>query len=313
MGGDMEGKAVAVKKPFKLNRTRLMLTLMTLPFVAFVFMFHYVPLHGWIYSFYDYVPGIPLFKNRFIGLENFQYILKDTSNIRRVLTNTFIFYFLGLLTSIIPVVLAILLSECRSRRFKKLVQTTTTLPNFISWVIVFSLAFNIFYSEGLLNRILMALGVISEPILLLASKDGVYVFQTLLAVWKGAGWGSIIYLAAITSIDQELYEAVAIDGAGRWARIKYVTLPGIVPTLIVLLLLQVSNLLSVGLEQYLVFSNNMVQRNIEVLDYYTFRVGLQNRDYSYAIAIGMLKTIISVILLFSVNKLSKRLRGETII
>jgi ABC-type polysaccharide transport system permease subunit len=286
---------------------------MALPFVIFVFMFSYVPLHGWLYSFFQYVPGIPLFKNKFIGLGNFMYMLKDMNNIKRVLTNTFIFYFFGLLTSVIPVILAILLSECRSARFKKLVQTTTTLPNFISWVIVFSLAFNIFYSDGILNRVLMFFGVITEPILLLANKEAVYIFQTLLAVWKGAGWGSIIYLAAITGIDQELYEAVAIDGAGRWDRIKNITIPGILPTLIVLLLLQISNLLSVGLEQFLVFSNNMVQRNVEVLDYYVFRVGLQNKDYAYAISIGMLKTIISVILLFSVNKLSKVFRGETII
>jgi len=301
------------KKTFKLDRRRFTLTMMAMPFVIFVFMFSYVPLHGWIYSLYEYVPGIPLFKNHYVGFDNFKYILRDMSNIKRVLTNTFIFYSLGILTSVIPVVLAILLTECGSGRFKKLVQTTTTLPNFISWVIVFSLAFNIFYSDGILNRVLMGLGVTAEPILLLASKSNVYVFQTLIAVWKGAGWGSIIYLAAITGIDQELYEAVAIDGAGRWGRIKYITLPGIAPTFIVLLLLQVSSLLSVGLEQYLVFSNNMVQRNIEVLDFYVYRVGLQNKDYAYAIAIGMLKTVISIALLFSVNKLSKRLRGESII
>ena len=301
------------KKPFKLDRTRLSLTLMALPFAVFVFMFSYIPLHGWVYSFFDYVPGIPLFKNRFIGLSNFAYLFKDVSNMKRVLSNTFIFYFFGLLTSVIPIVLAILLTECKSRRFKKLVQTTTTLPNFISWVIVFSLAYNIFYSDGILNRVLMATGATSEPILLLANKDAVYVFQTLLAVWKGAGWGSIIYLAAITGIDQELYEAVAIDGAGRWGRIRHITLPGIAPTIIVLLLLQISNLLSVGLEQFLVFSNNMVQRNIEVLDFYVYRVGILSKDYSYSIAIGMIKTIISIILLFTVNKLSKRLRGETII
>ena len=303
----------AYKKPFKLDKKKLSYTLMAIPFMVFVFMFSYVPLHGWIYALYQYIPGIPLFKNQFIRFSNFSYILKDWNNISRVLGNTLTFYGLGLLTSVIPVALAIMLTECKSARFKKLVQTTTTLPNFISWVIVFSLAFNIFYSDGILNRILMSLGLITEPILLLASKDSVYVFQTLLAVWKGAGWGSIIYLAAITSIDQELYEAVAIDGAGRWGRIRYITLPGIVPTLIVLLLLQISSLLSVGLEQYLVFSNNMVQRNIEVLDFYVFRVGLQNRDYAYAIAIGMIKTIISIALLFSVNKLSKQLRGETII
>jgi len=301
------------KKPFKLNKKRLSLTLMAIPFVVFVFMFSYVPLHGWIYSLYEYRPGIPLFKNRFIGLDNFAYILKDMNNIRRVLGNTFTFYGLGLLTSVIPVILAILLTECGSRRFRKLVQTTTTLPNFISWVIVFSLAYNIFNSQGLLNTVLMYFGIITEPILLLANRNAVYVFQTIMAVWKGAGWGSIIYLAAIAGIDQELYEAVAIDGAGRWARIRHITLPGIAPTFIVLLLLQISNILSVGLEQYLVFSNNIVQRSIEVLDYYTFRVGLVNRDYSYAIGIGMIKTVISITLLFTVNKLSKLLRGETII
>jgi len=301
------------KKPFKLNKRRLSLTLMALPFVAFVFMFSYVPLHGWIYSLYEYIPGIPLFKNRFVGLDNFAYILKDMNNIRRVLTNTLTFYGLGLLTSVIPLILAILLTECGSKGFRKLVQTTTTLPNFISWVIVFSLAYNIFYSQGLLNTLLMYFGFIEEPILLLANRDAVYVFQTLLAVWKGAGWGAIIYLAAIAGIDQELYEAVAIDGAGRWRRIWHITLPGVVPTFLVLLLLQVSNILSVGLDQYLVFSNNVVQRSIEVLDFYTFRVGLVNKDYSYAISIGMVKSVISIALLFTVNGLSKLLRGETII
>ncbi|MDR0730182.1 MAG: ABC transporter permease subunit [Treponema sp.] len=297
----------------KINKSRLSLTLMALPFVVFVFAFSYVPLHGWIYAFYDYIPGVPLFKNEFIGFDNFAYILKDIANIRRVLLNTFAFYFLGLAASVIPVILAIMLTECGSSGFKKLVQTTTTLPNFISWVIVFSLAYNMFYSEGVLNRILLGLGIIREPILLLASGDAVYLFQALLGVWKGAGWGSIIYLAAIAGIDTELYEAAAIDGAGRWGRIRHITLPGIAPTYIVLLLLQISNLLSVGLEQYLVFSNNMTQRKIEVLDFYVYRVGLANRDYSYSIGIGALKTIISVILLFSVNKLSKKVRGESII
>jgi ABC-type polysaccharide transport system permease subunit len=286
---------------------------MALPFVLFVFAFSYVPLHGWIYAFYDYIPGIPLFKNRFIGLDNFAYIIKDMSNIRRVLLNTFAFYFLGLAASVIPVILAIMLTECGSPGFKKLVQTTTTLPNFISWVIVFSLTYNILYSEGVLNRVLMGLGLTREPVLLLANSGAVYFLQTFLGIWKGAGWGSIIYLAAIAGIDTELYEAAAIDGAGRWGRIRHITLPGIAPTYIVLLLLQISNLLSVGLEQYLVFSNNMTQRKIEVLDFYVYRVGLTNRDYSYAIAIGMLKTIISIILLFSANKLSRKIRGESII
>jgi ABC-type polysaccharide transport system permease subunit len=300
-------------KTKKLNPVRLRLTLMALPFVLFVFAFSYVPLHGWIYALYNYVPGIPLFKNDFIGLDNFAYILKDLVNIKRVLFNTLAFYVLGLIATVIPVALAIMLTECKSQKFKKLVQTTTTLPNFISWVIVFSLAYNILYSDGVLNRVLMGLGITKDPILLLANADAVYLFQAFLGVWKGAGWGSIIYLAAITGIDPELYDAASVDGAGRWGRIWHITLPGIAPTYIVLLLLQISNLLSVGLEQYLVFSNNMNQRKIEVLDFYVFRVGLANRDYSYAIAIGILKTIISIALLFSVNKLSKKVRGETII
>jgi ABC-type polysaccharide transport system permease subunit len=286
---------------------------MALPFVLFVFAFSYVPLHGWIYAFYNYIPGIPLFKNEFIGFDNFAYIIKDFVNIRRVLLNTFAFYFLGLAASVVPVFLAIMLTEAGSSKFKKLVQTTTTLPNFISWVIVFSLAYNIFYSEGVLNKVLIGLGVTEKSIMLLANADAVYFFQAFLGIWKGAGWGSIIYLAAIAGIDPELYDAAAVDGAGRWGKIRHITLPGIAPTYFVLLILAISNLLSVGLEQYLVFSNNMVQRKIEVLDFYVFRVGLANRDYSYAIAIGILKTIISIILLFSANKLSRKVRGESII
>jgi ABC-type polysaccharide transport system permease subunit len=297
----------------KLNKSKLSLTLMALPFVLFVFAFSYVPLHGWFYAFFDYRPGIPLLKNQFIGFDNFKYIIQDWNNIKRVLLNTFAFYFLGLATSVIPVILAIMLTEVRSTKFKKLIQTTTTLPNFISWVIVFSLSYNIFYSEGALNRLIIGLKITKEPILLLANAKAVYIFQTLLGIWKGAGWGSIIYLAAIAGIDTELYEAAAIDGAGRWGRIRHITLPGIAPTYIVLLLLQISNLLSVGLEQFLVFSNNLTQRRLEVLDFYVYRVGIANQDYAYSIAIGMIKTIISIILLFSANRLSRKLRGENII
>jgi putative aldouronate transport system permease protein len=284
-----------------------------LPFIIFIFAFSYVPLFGWLYAFFNFKPGIPLSHSHFEGLKYFKLMLNDRYDLTRVLTNTLALSFLGILCSVFPVTLAIMITEVKSKFFKKLIQTTTTLPNFISWVIIFSIAFTIFSSDGLMNQILLKTGLAKESVNILGNVNIVWIFQTLLGLWKGLGWGSIIYIAAITGIDGELYDAAKVDGAGRFRCIRHITLPGISSTYFVLLLLSISGMLSVGFEQYFVFYNSMVADKIEVLDYYVYKLGLVTHDYSYSTAVGILKTVVSLILLFSVNKLSKKIRGNSII
>jgi len=305
----------AVRRKKRVERGRLMLTLYALPFLVLIIMFSYVPLVGWSYAFFQVRLGLPLANSKFVGLANFQYILKDLRNITQVMKNTFVFYGLQLLNSVVPVALAVMISEIPGRRYKKLVQTTTTLPNFISWVIVYSFAFSLFSNQGLINNILVSLGIIEKPYLILQNSGAVYWFQNVLTIWKNAGWSSIIYLAAITSIDGELYDAASVDGAGRVNKILHITMPGIAPTYAVLLLLSVGNMLSVGFDQYLLFDNPFTRVNIQVLDLYIYFVGLQSSapDIAYATAIGMLKTVVSVILLFTVNFISKKMRGSSLI
>ena len=300
------------KKRRPIRKEGIVLLCMAVPFILAAFAFHYVPLFGWIYAFFDYRPGIPLSKTAFVGFEHFREMLMDR-NMVRVLVNTLALSFLALLCAPIPLVLAIMISEVKNNRFKKWFQTTSTLPHYISWVIIYSLAFSMFSSEGAINTILMRLGFIDMPVNVLGNSEHAWLTQTLILLWKSIGWNAIIYLAAIVSIDNELYDAAKVDGAGRFRSIMHITVPGIMPTFIVLQLLAVSNLLSAGFEQYLVFTNVMVADRIEVLDLYVYRLGLVMNDYPYSTAVGMFKSVISIILLFLVNGLSKRIRGESIV
>lgn len=305
-------KQAAGSKTKLFRKDGIKLLLMALPFVIFTIAFSYVPLFGWIYAFFDYRPGIPLDQTPFIGLENFRNMLSDP-RMGPVLINTLALSLLSILTSPIPLLFAIMLSEVKTEWFKRLVQTVSTLPNYISWIIVFSLAFSMFSTEGAVNSIITKMGLPGAPVDVLGNFDRVWTVQTLLLLWKSVGWSAIIYLAAIVGIDAEQYDAAKVDGAGRFRMIWHITLPSIMPTFIVLLLLSVSNLLSAGFEQYLVFSNVMIADRIEVLDLYVYRLGLVTGDYSYSTAVGIFKTLISVLLLFTVNALSKKVRGQSII
>lgn len=302
------------RKGFRISQKEgLHLLLLALPFAAFVFAFSYVPLFGWVYAFIDYKPGISLMDSPFVGFKYFHILAQDWPTLVRVLRNTLAMSFLGILCAPLPAIFAIFLTEVPSTTFKKIVQTTTTIPNFVSWIIVYSLAFNIFSIEGVFNQVMLNLGIISSPTNILANEDAVWFFQTALGIWKSIGWNAIIYFAAIAGIDAELYDAASVDGAGRFQKILHVTVPGISSTFIVLLLLSASNVLSVGLDQYLVFYNSMVADKIEVIDYYVYRLGLITNDYSYATTVGILKTLVSITLLFSINCLSKKVRGYGIV
>ncbi len=301
------------KGSIKLDRDGAKLFLIALPFIVLVFMFSYVPLFGWVYSLFNYKPGIALSNTAFVGFKNFIEVAKNWVDVSRVLKNTLGLGFLNILVSPLPVIVAVLLNEVRYAKFKKVVQITTTIPNFISWVIVFGMTFSIFSSEGLLNSVLLKMNLIISPANIIGNPDIVWQFQTALSIWKGLGWNCIIYLAAIACIDEELYGAAKVDGAGRFRCMWHITVPELMPTFVVLLLLSISNILGNGFEQYFVFRNSMVQDNIEVLDLYVYRLGIVTNQYSYAITIGMLKSVVSIILLFAANNIAKKIRGQSII
>lgn len=292
---------------------RLKLFLFAIPFLIFITAFSYVPLFGWIYAFVDYKPWIPLFNSPFVGLSKFVELFKSGSDFINAITNTFIFSFIGIICTPLAAIFALLLNELRSPKFKRLVQTLTTIPNFISWIVLFSLSFAMFSSNGMVINLLIKLGILSTQTNLLGNNNAVWIFQSCLGIWKSLGWGSILYLAAISSIDCELYDAAKIDGANSFARAIHVTIPGMISTFFVLLLLAISNILNNGFDQYFVFYNPLVAQHITVLDLYTYQAAFLTNDYSLSTAIGMFKTLVSVTLLFGANHLSKLLRGETII
>jgi len=296
------------------------LFLLLLPFLILITAFSYLPLVGWRFAFFNYRPGIPLKWADFAGLKWFESIISSQARraeVVRVMKNTLAMSGLGILTSWFPVVFAIMLSEFKSNSYKKLVQTLTTVPNFISWVMVYSFAFMLFSVDaGLINRLLIDLGFIDKEINFLLSGGHIWLKMTAWGIWKSLGWGAIIYLAAISGIDQELYEAATIDGAGRWGQIWHITVPGLMPTYFVLLLLSIANLINNGMDQYFVFRNAFNQETIEVLDLYVYYVGFGKGSTSgipFATVISMLKSIISVTLLFAVNGLSRLLRKESIV
>lgn len=304
-------KNAALKQYKKKKNYKLLLWL--LPFLVFVVLFSYVPLFGWSIAFFQYTPGSSLSAENFVGLKYFRQFFMDTVDMWRVIKNTLIFAALGLVTMPLPMIFAILLNEVPHKGFSKFVQSITTFPNFISWVIVYSLAFSLFSTEGVINSILMGMGIISKPTNVLSSTSAVYWFQTCLGIWKGLGWSSIVYLAAISGIPQELYEAASVDGAGRFQQMLHVTLPGIAETFIVLLLLSIGNFISVGFDQYFIFQNPVTLKRLEVLDLYVYRLGLINKSYSYSTAIGMIKSLISLVMIFGTNQLAKKIRGNSII
>ncbi|MDQ0887933.1 putative aldouronate transport system permease protein [Paenibacillus sp. V4I9] len=299
------------------NKSKYTLFLMALPFLILAFIFSYLPLYGWIYALYDYRPGIPLADSNYVGLHWFKTMFSNEVRrleVLRVLRNTMAMSSLGILTSVLPVIFAIFLTEIRSSRFKKYVQVITTLPNFISWVLVYSFAFMLFsVDNGFLNHFLMDLGIIDRPLNILASDNHTWLTMTLWGVWKGLGWGAIMYIAAITGIDQELYEAARVDGAGRFKQMWHVTIPGLMPTFFVLLLLTIANFINNGLEQFYVFQNAINTEHIEVLDLYVYNIGMLNSNFSFSTAVSLLKSLISIFLLFFANGLSKLVRKESII
>lgn len=292
------------------------LALIVLPFIILTFLFCYLPLYGWIYAFYDYRAPLKLSQCEFVGFKWFYKLFANPTQVKQLLVvmeNTFAMSLLGMATAILPLLFAVFLNEIRVKWFKNLVQTVTTIPNFISWTLVYSVAFALFSTNGMMNTFLKNLGVIDTAVKFLDSGDHVWLSMILWSIWKNLGWDAIMYLAALSGIDQELFDAAAVDGAGRFATIRYITIPELLPTFSVLMMLRIAGFLNNGMDQYYVFQNAFNKERIQVLDLYVYNIGMTGRSLSLATAVGIMKSIVSVTLLFIVNKTSKKIRGESLI
>ncbi len=284
-----------------------------LPFLAIVAIFSYYPLYGWIYAFFDYKPPFPLTWEKFVGLKWFITMIENEVRVAQlieVLRNTFAISGISLLFSWFPMFFAVFLNEIKNTKFKRFVQTVTTFPNFISWVLVYSVAYSIFSSTGVVNIVAMKLELISEPQIFLASSEHIWFKMWLWLTWKNAGWAAIMYIAAIAGIDEEIITAAKVDGASRMQIIWHVTIPSLLPTYFVIVMLNLANFLSNGMEQFYVFQNAFNKDHIQVLDLYVYNLAMGNGGYSLSVAVSMFKSIISIVLLCVTNGISKMVRGD---
>lgn len=295
---------------------RFQLFLMMLPAIAFAFVFSYLPLYGWRYAFFEYNAGETLSMDKFVGFKWFTQLFQNAatrSDIVRVLKNTLGMSGLGIITSWLPMAFAIFLSEIKNMRFRRFVQTFTTIPNFISWVLVYAIALAMFSTDGFINTMINSVTGAGVNTNYLMGNSHMWLKMLAWGTWKGVGWSSIIYIAAISGIDQGLYEAATVDGAGRFARMWHITVPELIPTYCVLLLMSIANILSNGMEQYMVFSNPSNEAPLEVLDLYVYNLGISKGLIPLSTVIGMVKSVVSVTLLFAANGVSKAVRGESIV
>ena len=306
------GVRLKARRPW--TKRELQLFLLALVFALFVVAFCYVPLLGWSIAFIDYNPGKSLFQQKFVGLANFKLLWSSKRYLGMAVRNTLALSGLSLLTMPVPLIFAILLSELPFKRLSKLTQTISALPYFISHVLLYAVCFSLFSpTDGAVNVILRLFYGPDYTSNLLAQPDVAWRMQTFICLYKGMGYSAIMYLSAMSGIDQELYDAASVDGAGRLAKILHVTIPGIMPTFIVLLVLNIAGMLSgAGFDQYYVFQNPMVLNKLEVLDTYIYKIGLRQNNFGFATAAGMLKSLISVMLLMLANRISKLVRGSSL-
>ena len=273
------------------------------------FVFYYLPLAGWTMAFQNYKPKDGILHSQFIGLEKFKMLFSDATFLR-VIRNTLAMGVINLVvTFVTAIAFAILLNEIKSKGGKKVVQTISYLPHFLSWIVVTGILHDMLSGTGIINEVLMNTNIISQPINFFAHEKYFWPLVAFANVWKETGWNAIIYLAAITSIDPSLYEAAAIDGAGRWGKSKYVTLPGIRPTIIILLLMNVGNVLNAGFEIQYLLGNGLVQNVSQTIDIYVLKWGISQGDYAIGTAAGIFKSVVSIILIVAANQIAKR-NGE---
>ncbi len=274
--------------------------------VIYGFIFCYLPLGGWLMAFQNYKPAKGLFHSEFVGMDKFIRLFSDETFIR-VIRNTLAMGVINLVvTFVMAILFAILLNEIRQRRTKKVIQTISYLPHFLSWIIVTGILHDALSGSGIVNEILKNLNLTEHSVDFFAHPSYFWPIVAFANVWKETGWNAIIYLSAITAIDPSLYEAAAIDGAGRLAKIKHVTLPGIKSTIIILLLMNVGNVLNAGFEIQYLLGNGLVKSVSETIDIYVLKWGISQGDYAIGTAAGIFKSIVSILLIVIANQVAKR-------
>ena len=279
--------------------------LFLVPGIVYFAVFHYAPMYGIIMAFQDFRPVAGIAGSEFVGLENFR-LLFQSENFLNVFRNSLWISILRLVWGFpIPIAIAVILNEIRQKRFTKASQTILYMPHFISWVVLSGIIINMLSpAEGVVNQIIKALG--GEPIAFLQSERW---FRTVLVVsdiWKEAGWGAIVYIAAISGIDAEMFEAAKVDGVTVWQKIRYIILPSIAPTITVLFILRLGSILKNGFEQVFMLYNPMVYEVADVFETYTYRIGLQQGQFGFATAVGLFQSVVGLILVLVTNKLSAK-------
>lgn len=308
--------AVQPKKARKFRRfkNQSQLMWMSLPVLIYVMLFSYYPIWGWTMAFQNYRPAKSFAQQEWVGLKQFKFLFTDDGFLR-VLRNTIgmsaINMILGFVTAII---FAILLNEVKNKLFKRSIQTISYLPHFLSWIIVTGIvASSLSVDGGIVNEVLLKLGLIQEPILWLSEPNYFWGIVGASHVWKEVGWNAIIYLAAITSIDPSLYEAAEIDGANRYHKMWYITLPGIKSIVIILLIMNLGWILEAGFEVQYLLGNGVVVDWSETIDIFVLKYGLKQGNYSLATAAGIFKTVVSITLIYAANTIAKRFGEERLI
>lgn len=304
------------EKKLKLNSNNIYLFLV--PAVVLVFIFNYLPMVGILMAFQDYNifagsnPIDALFNSPWVGLENFRILLTDPKFLQ-VFKNTLEISFLKIVfTFPLPVITAVLLNELYNLRFKKIVQTIVYMPHFLSWVIVGGIWMSILGGNGFVNNFLLNHQIIGSPIPFMINN---WLFRVVLIVssaWKEIGWSTIIYLAAITSIDYQLYEAVKIDGGSKWHEIKNITIPCLLPTVIMMFILNISSVMDAGFDQIFNMYSPYVYQMNDVISTYVYRLGIGGGEYSMATAIGLFNSVIGFTLLITANYLARKYAGKSI-
>ena len=300
-------KNVTLKKIW----TNKALYIMLIPCVIYTFIFSYYPLTGWVMAFQNFKPAKGYKGSEFVGLAQFKFLFTDIE-FWRSFRNTLAISMLNLVFSFLfAIVFALLLNEIKNKRFKTITQTISYLPHFLSWIIVCSLIQSMLSTgnDGVVNNVLMSLHIIKEPILFLGKQELFWFVTTFANVWKETGWNSIIYIAAITGIDPELYEAAELDGAGRFRKMWHVTLPGIRPTIVVLLIMNLGWALNASFEVPYILGGGLLADVSQTIDLFVLNYGMKIGNYSLATAAGIFKSVISLFLVFTTNKIANKL-GE---
>lgn len=297
-------------KKRKVNAENLSYHLMLLPGILILFVFATIPLFGVIIAFQNYVPAKGFLGSKWVGLKHFQRMFSMPDSYQ-ILENTLVIAISKIILGIVvPVAFALLLNELRSKPYKRVVQTVVYMPYFLSWVILGGIFVNMLSGDGIVNRMLASFGM--EPIMFLGSNTWFRPTIIVTDVWKNFGYGSIIYLAALTSVDQNLYEAAAIDGASRFQRCLHVTLPAIVPTIILMTTLSLGNILNAGFDQIYNMYNPVVYQTGDIIDTYVYRMGLIDLQFSFGAAVGLLKSVVSAVLIFLSYFLARKFSGYRI-